>query len=71
MVAGACGVPGGIVLERVEVGCSIPFVLVTIRYQKMEASTAKAKGSSTALATLKSAPTPTVRDLDCHTARSD
>lgn len=71
MVAGACGVPGGIVLEPVEAGCSILSVLVTIPYRRMEESTVKARGSSIALATLMSAQTPTVRDLDCHRTISD
>lgn len=66
MVAGACGGPGVIVLEPVEVECSIPSDPVTIPYQRMEASTVKARGSSTAPATLKFVLTPTVSILDSH-----
>lgn len=63
MVVGASGVLGAIVLGPAAEEYSILFVPVTTPCQRMEASTAKARGSSTAPVTPKPAPTPTVRDF--------
>lgn len=62
MVAGACGAPGVTALAPVVEECSTPFAPVTTLCPRMEASTVRAKGSSTAPATQRPARTTTVRE---------
>lgn len=69
MAAGERGVPGATVLARVAEGCSILSGPVTTLCPRTGASTARARGSSTAPVTQRSAPTPTVRDVHCGCAR--
>lgn len=65
MAAGARGVRGATALGRAGEGCSTHFVPVTTLFQGMVESIVRARGSSTAPATLRAALTPTV-SLTCY-----
>lgn len=60
MAAGERGVHGAIALGLAGEGCSTHSVPVTTLFQEMVESTVRARGSSTAPATQRRAPTPTV-----------
>lgn len=63
MAVGERGVHGATALGRVGEGCSTHFVPVITLFQGMVESTVKARGSSTARATQRPAPTPTVSGI--------